>query len=206
MKHSLLFLTFLIIITIILSGCDGGDNPTGNSGTDDPPGSDTETVTDFEGNVYATVQIGDQIWMAENLKSRYASDGTPLTGVYAYNNDESYVAEYGRLYTWETALIAAPSGWHLPSEEEWDNLEATLGNEPANDLRIGGASGFNAKLGGYRTYEGWYAHIDMWGMFWTSTVYTDDHSYTRTILHDRTDISHTGYGIIGAISVRCIKN
>jgi len=144
--------------------------------------------------------------MAANLKTSYTADGTPLNGVYAYNDHENNVAAYGRLYTWQSALDAAPSGWHLPTDEEWNVLEAELGSEPATKLKVGGSSGFNARLAGYRGYEGGYEAIDYWGQYWSSTPYTDDHSFVRNIFSDRSDIVRSGYGNAGAISVRYIKD
>jgi hypothetical protein len=58
------------------------------------------TVTDYDGNVYETITIGNQVWLKENLKSVHYSDGTPIPGVVAYNNDDSLGAVYGLLYNW----------------------------------------------------------------------------------------------------------
>ena len=77
---------------------------------------------------------------------------------------------------------------------------------PGSKLKDGGESGFNAKLGGYRNYDGGYNHIDYWGMYWTSTVYTNDHSYLMNLFSNRSDIVQSGLGIISAISVRYVKD
>ena len=94
------------------------------------------TVTDFDGNVYNTVRLGNQCWMKENLKSTHSADGTEITGKYAPNGNASRVSAYGYLYTWTAAMNGAnstvsnpsgvqgicPDGWHLPSEAEWSQL------------------------------------------------------------------------------------
>jgi uncharacterized protein (TIGR02145 family) len=105
---------------------------------------DSNTVVDIDGNVYQTITIGTQVWMAENLKvTRYRNgDSIPnvtdatawsnlSTGAYCnYNNDVNNVAVYGRLYNWyavDTSLNIAPAGWHVPTDAEWDTLVSYLG-------------------------------------------------------------------------------
>lgn len=105
---------------------------------------ETGTVTDSEGNIYKTVKIGDQWWMAENLKTTKYSNGDPIpnvtdslawenlnTGAYCnFDNDESISTIYGRLYNWyavNDSRNIAPVGWHIPSEDEWTTLLEYLG-------------------------------------------------------------------------------
>ena len=104
------------------------------------------TMTDIDGNVYKTITIGTQTWMAENLKTtKYrngdlipnVTDGTAwsalATGAYCwYNNDVANKATYGGLYNWfavaDTRNIA-PTGWHVPTDAEWTTLTTFLGGE-----------------------------------------------------------------------------
>ena len=107
-----------------------------------------ETVTDIDGNVYQTVTIGAQVWMAENLKVTHYRNGDSIpivtdsatwvgltTGAYCeYNNDVDNAATYGRLYNWYAAVDGrniAPIGWHVPTDAEWKQLEITLGMSQA---------------------------------------------------------------------------
>jgi uncharacterized protein (TIGR02145 family) len=94
--------------------------------------SEEASVTDTSGRsgmfedardneTYIWIQIGDQIWMAENL--RFAT----ATGSWCWENDTGFCESRGRLYTWDAAKQAPPDGWHLPSDEEWKILEMTLG-------------------------------------------------------------------------------
>ena len=103
-----------------------------------------ETITDIDGNSYKTVKIGNQIWMAENLKTRHYNDGTaiPLVANYTewmnlltpaycwYNNDSAtYNSTYGLLYNWHAVNTGnlCPTGWHVPSDAEWIVLSDNLG-------------------------------------------------------------------------------
>jgi uncharacterized protein (TIGR02145 family) len=108
--------------------------------------STTGTVIDIDGNIYATVKIGNQWWMAENLKVTHYSNGDSIPnvtdstawcnlsmGAYCnHNNDVNNVATYGRLYNWysvDTSLNIAPAGWHVPTDAEWDTLVIYLGGD-----------------------------------------------------------------------------
>lgn len=197
------FITSCFLLLILLNiSCDKEDTKTETSdiGIPDTP------ISDYGGNTYNTVKIGDQIWMAENLKAKFTSDGTSVSEAYVYNDDESYLDMYGRLYTWEAAKKPFITGWHLPSEAEWDILENTLGSDVAAKLKVGGSSGFEAKIAGYRDYWGGYTGLDTWTVFWTSSVYTSDHSFVRNLFSDNNNFEHSGCGNIGGNSVRLIKD
>lgn len=102
------------------------------------------TVTDIDGNTYQTIKIGNQWWMAENLKVIHYSNGEAIpnetgndawiglaNGAYcAYNNDNGNVSTYGLLYNWyavDDSRNIAPAGWHVPTDEEWQTLVDYLG-------------------------------------------------------------------------------
>ena len=117
----------------------------------------TDSVSDIDGNTYRTVKIGNQWWMAENMKTTHYSDGQEIPLVenninwmnlsyidkaYSfYDNDVTNAGVYGALYTWAAAMNGAetselnpsnvqgicPCGWHLPSDAEWIELEMQLG-------------------------------------------------------------------------------
>jgi uncharacterized protein (TIGR02145 family) len=114
----------------------------------DPVGSFQNNVSDIDGNTYKTVQIGTQVWMAENLKTSKYSDGTTIsnitdnaqwqnntTGAWSYyNNDAANNAKYGKLYNWYAVSPTTngnknvcPTGWHVPTDAEWMVLTDYLG-------------------------------------------------------------------------------
>ena len=105
------------------------------------------TMTDQQGNVYKTIVIGTQEWMAENLKVSHYRNGNPIplitnSSIWAqlntgatcwYNNDSvTYNCPYGKLYNWYAVADqrnVCPTGWHVPSDAEWTTLTTFLGGE-----------------------------------------------------------------------------
>lgn len=92
-------------------------------------------IMDIEGNFYTTVQIGEQTWMQQNLRVALAPDSSEIESFISDNNPDNEET-YGRLYTWDVAMNGStaensqgicPDGWHIPSDEEWKELEIHLG-------------------------------------------------------------------------------
>lgn len=146
------------------------------------PCPDDTTVTDIDGNTYRTVQIGNQCWMRENLRTTKYADGTNIpegdvsspsftTAFLYYPEDMSYNKNiYGLLYNWKAVMgnsrssTANPSGvrgicpvgWHVPSDAEWKQLETTVGMSQVDVDNINGRGDMAVKLcgafGWYETY------------------------------------------------------
>jgi uncharacterized protein (TIGR02145 family) len=157
------------ISLIFISGCKKDnsqpDNPyNGRTSAMFNPDLTYGTMTDQEGNIYKTITIGDQTWMAENLRTTIYNDGTEIpdvandsewvhltSGAYCnYNNNSNAdtIATYGRLYNWFAVGTGklAPKGWHVSSDEEWWLLADYLGGK--------------ANAGGYLKESGTYSWID----------------------------------------------
>jgi uncharacterized protein (TIGR02145 family) len=119
-------------------------------------GQSQEQVKDFDGNLYHTVKIGTQVWMAENLRVTHYRDGTPIPnvtnsakwselmkGAYCWyeNNAMKFRAAYGALYNYYAVAdprTISPVGWHIPSDSEWAILELSLGgaDEAGDSLKV----------------------------------------------------------------------
>ena len=122
------------ILLLILSGCQKGDSPV-----------QFGSVTDADGNIYKTVVIGSQTWMAENLKVNHYRNGDSIDyltgdsqwsasyhGAYCwYENDESqYKDLYGALYNYRAVLDIrgiSPEGWRIATQSDWNKLSSVIG-------------------------------------------------------------------------------
>jgi uncharacterized protein (TIGR02145 family) len=184
------------------------------------------TFTDSrDGKKYKSVKIGTQTWMAENLNYN-------VKGSLCYENSSANCAIYGRLYDWNTAMKACPSGWHLPSNEEWDKLyrfadgtsdmgspyqSATAGKllkaKSGWDDYEGKSSngtdafGFSALPGGSTDVEGRSGGFSTAGYWWSASELNDAYrAYLRLIYHDNDSAfwgaSNMGYNFY---SVRCLQ-
>jgi uncharacterized protein (TIGR02145 family) len=190
------------------------------------------TVIDIDNNVYNTVNIGGQWWMAENLKSTKYNDGTiiPLvtnnttwsnltSGAYCwYNNNSAYENPYGKLYNWYTVNTGklCPAGWHVPSYSDWIML---TNNQTGGNLKESGTihwlspnagadnlSGFSGLPGGYSGNNADYFGIGTYGAWWSASEY----SATNARYFGLTNNS-AGYELIWqykylGMSVRCIQD
>ncbi len=110
-------------------------------------------VVDIDGNIYETVKLGDQVWMAKNLKVTHYRNGDPIpadwpsfSGAFTiYGNDLPNAEIYGNLYNWDAVSDSrniAPEGWHVPTDAEWQELEMALGmsQSEANDTGFRGTN------------------------------------------------------------------
>jgi uncharacterized protein (TIGR02145 family) len=144
------------------------------------------TLTDADANVYQTVTLGTQIWMAENLRTTKFNDGTNIpkvtvnndwynltTAAYCwYNNDETaFKATYGALYNaYAVNTKLCPSGWHIPSNSDWTDLENYLMDHGYN---YDGTTSGNKYAKALATATGWTFHTG------TGTVGNTDYSVKR---------------------------
>jgi len=176
-----------------------------------------------DGKTYKTIEIGKQIWMAENLAYKAEK------GCWAYENDESNVNTYGYLYNWKTANNVCPNGYHLPSFDDWVQLElhicvqeSTFAEDSYGNwnnikrhlkARSGWAKngngtdkyGFSGLPGGIRFKDGKFFNMGNLGFWWSSTSNTKSEARSRYLSSDNGNFNLFG-DKRSAFSVRCVRD
>ncbi len=214
---------YILIATAMFTACGDGSSSSSASNEDETPSSSSGLVGDTlidsrDGQTYKVTTIGSQIWMAKNLN--YETDGS-----YCYKNADSKCTQYGRLYKWDVAKKACPSGWHLPSKKDFETMLSTLGvletgapqpndaplkpqgKESGWNYTCTNTSGFTALPAGFRDNEGLYAQENERAEFWTSTEGDNDLDYEYVYSMYISDYPDVGFGrslTNEAFSVRCV--
>jgi uncharacterized protein (TIGR02145 family) len=187
-----------------------------------------ETVTDADGNVYSTIRIGNQCWMAQNLNTgifvederkehpHSKASGNGIIEKYCMQNDVNNCNIYGALYDWDELMNYShkegiqgicPVGWHVPSVAEWDILINYAGGaEVASDfLSEEGSSGFNAIMAGYRISYGIFVHLNNRLGFATSNQFNGISQWTYYKIYNDSSYYRGAFNKKDAYSVRCLK-
>lgn len=192
----------------------------------------TSTVM-FDGHAYATVAIGTQCFFAENLRSDSFRDGTPIPRLDApsdwiatagpaqtlYSTDSlSYFTSHGRLYNGYAAVNPAglcPTGWHVPSDADWAQLETYLGGYATAGTALktaawGGVNsvGFAALPSGFRTRtDGSFGQINASTYYWSSTPSFTTLYFAALLDSSGEFVRHAAFGHYNqGFSVRCLKD
>jgi len=157
-------------------------------------------VDERDGQSYKTIKVGESIWMARNLN--FETEGSTW-----YENKKKYANKHGRLYTWEEAKTVCPSGWRLPSDEDWTALiNAYGGSENAGlELKADGTSGFDVFFSGFRDSVGTYYDLGNDANFWTSTSVGKKEAWRCYLDRGYNEVVQDYYNKTGGLSVRCIK-
>ncbi len=203
-------------------------------------------VADAEGNLYNTLKIGSQVWMTENLRTTKLNDNTSITELtdndqwigtsspaYCwYNNDISYKPTCGALYNWYAVNTGklCPSGWHVPTNEEFNTLELELGmatdqldlwgwrgTDQGTKMKTtsgwdeGGngtnSSGFSALPGGYRFgVTGEFFLLTTITYWWTATEHDADRGWYRRLDSSSSGVYRASTAKKGGKYIRCVKN
>jgi len=202
------------------------------------------SVSDIDGNTYRTIQIGPQLWMAENLKTTRLNDGTMIPEVtdnydwgtlatpgYSWylNDAASYKAIYGAMYNWYAVATnnLCPTGWHVPTETDFNALTSYLGDYPGSKLTESGnahwlypdieatnESGFTGLPAGTRHTDlsGWdpvvrFVSIGLGANWWSATeVSSADARFLSIYWDDFTFFNPYPGNKNNGMSVRCVKD
>jgi len=215
-----------------------------------PPCPGIPTVTDVDNNTYNTVQIGTQCWTQSNLKvSKYRNGNMiPINnigwpdityGAYAIqNNDSVNDGLYGKLYNHYAVTDSrglCPTGWHVPSDAEWNILvkyldpdadtacsnctqssiaggalkstatQPTLGGWNPPNTGATDSSGFTALPGGLRGSDGAFSNMAYLGYWWSSSVW-GNFAWHRLLLSGFGSINRDAFNRSSGFSVRCCRD
>jgi uncharacterized protein (TIGR02145 family) len=217
-----------------------------NKVPDMPYGSKTITFnfascTDADNNNYSTVQIGDQTWMGENLNAgvrlyNYEEQvNNGITEKYCNDDLATNCDIYGGLYQWSEMMTytstagvqgICPTGWHLPTDEEWTTLTDNLGGESVAGgvMKSTGAietgtglwhspntgatngSGFSALPGGLRDENFLFFDVNYNGFWWSSSESMAGYAFCRNMGYSRSNVDHYSNYEAWSFSVRCLRN
>ena len=215
---------------------------------DSPSSPETGIVADIENNIYKTVKIGNRWWMAENLRVKTFRDGTPIAYLPASDNWTNGIAAYcvfennpespGLLYNWHAVNHAAgiaPEGWHVPTDEDWQELERELGMEAGEAAKKGwrgthegeklktvgttdwsdypniwptNESGFSALAGGCRLVDGTWGNpgLHATGFWWSSSERTNEDAWYRYLDYKNSKIFRSQCQKAYGFNIRCVKD
>jgi len=176
----------------------------------------TEVFTDpRDGHKYLTVMMANKTWMAENLNHNTNKS-------WCYENNNSNCSKYGRLYDWNTAMRACPSGWRLPDSDDWDDLIQEAGGASSAGKMLKSKTGWSQNGNGMDVY-GWSAlpggyggpqgifggkkfmAVGTMGSWWSATE-VGGYVVIRIINSNKDEMLELPYYKDIGQSVRCVKD
>jgi uncharacterized protein (TIGR02145 family) len=216
-------------------------NPDGEGKGQEVSFTTPPTVFDADNHEYPTVKIDTRVWMAKNLFATHYFNGDPIPSttvsgqdisgetspvyLWSYGGDYANTLIYGNLYTWHAATDArklCPTGWHIPTDAEWTELENTLGGYTTAGKRLKedgnthwlnsynrdatNESCFTGLPGGYREPAGSFVLLQNEGRWWSSTESETASAWARTLNATGPTVARPGIDKKAGLSVRCIKD
>lgn len=208
----------------------------GNATWQPPSGNSSMSCIDIDGNAYPTIRIGNQVWMAENLRVTRYRNGDPIpfvflnadwavltsgAGCWLYGYEAN--AMYGAFYNWYAVNDSrglCPEGWRTPTDAEWTAFTTMLGglNVAGGKLKATSllwsapntaatnSTGFSALPGGYRATDGLFNGIDNFGIFWSSTETSTPNVWTRILSYNSATVYRDSYSKGYGLNVRCLRD
>lgn len=215
--NNIKFATILALVALFFVACSEDSGSTNNALPEDSVKTGT-FIDERDGQVYKTVTIGEQTWMAENLNFEYQAHGESY-GNYCNMGD---CKAYGRYYIWEVAINVCPTGWHLPDTTEWHALYRAIGEDPYAMQAMGvvkwenatNASGFSALPAGggyFGPGNVVFKEVESCALFWSATKQAEkmpfstlEYAYRWYVDSDIASV--TGEPVANGLSVRCLKD
>jgi uncharacterized protein (TIGR02145 family) len=246
MLYIKILILIIFVLSLIYSSCG-----VYSTSQDDEENLDESKIMDIDGNIYNTIKIGDQLWMLENLRVTRYQNGDTIPNIKEdslwqnfktgarcfYDNNYWQTDIYGILYNWYAVIDTrnlAPEGWHIPTDEDWKELEIFLGMSTLaadstgfRGIYIGGklkeegtghwrtpnlgatnSSGFTSLPAGIRMPRGDFILRRYITVYWTSTTYeySDLSAYYRNLDHKESSIGRRAELKEYGFSIRCVKN
>jgi uncharacterized protein (TIGR02145 family) len=165
------------------------------------------------GQTYSAVKIGTQTWTAEHMRHNAGVGNT-----HSYDNISADDETYGKLYDWvaamegsttESAQGICAAGWHVPSDQDWTDLENHLGSATAGTqlTQLGSSGiGFEAKLAGHRTTNGSFNDRGEYASMWSSTESGGSFAHMRDLRTNRATLNRVAHSRGLGFSVRCLMD
>ncbi len=221
------------VTTVWLSGCSdesmgeavedrsgdggGGNNIIGNNNCTSAEKCKSKSMPD------------GKTWMTENLN--IATDNS-----WCYDGKDENCGKYGRLYTWKAAMDGSssstlnpsgvkgvcPTGWHLPSRQEWNVLMTAVGGSSTAGKKLKSQTGWNdyngqsgngtddygfsALPGGDRISVGAFGRAGDFGVWWTATEHSESNAYRRNMDYNYDYVDEDSYDKSNGFSVRCVQD
>lgn len=166
------------------------------------PKSVTTMVDERDGQRYKTVIIGDQIWLAENMRFK-------MRDASCYDRLVKNCEELGYLYTWSDAQLICPQSWRLPNDEDWNKLYKNLGRTPLTAFRAlaeENDQSFNAKFAGWQNSLAQFKNEGSKAYFWSAS--SVDKEYAHYYMLDKSSqmFMRTNAPKKVKLSCRCVKD
>ena len=173
-------------------------------------------VDSRDGQVYKSVVVGNQIWMAENLNFRVQNSR-------CYDNDKTNCKKYGRLYKWKATANVCPAGWHVPSKTEFEILINAVGDTLTAGKKIKSKTGwinYNGKNGNglnsfgfsaepsgfWIDYKEYFTGKGDFAEFWSSTAIDEYNAFRMELDAKKETVNLNRFDNTVGLSVRCIKD
>jgi len=210
---------FLLIFTILFlaSACHRSYTKAPKTAAKSELKAEEQSLTDIDGNTYPILLIGEQLWMGSNLQVSHYQNGeaipvrsgmsslqeTESGACISYNNDQSHDETYGKLYNFKAVLEGnlCPEGWHVPTDEEWQQLIGALDK----DEKL--LSNFIIQKGGCFNPQDILPFSDagMAAYWWSSTSIGRNTAAAYNLPPDASNIERSGANESLFYSVRCVK-